>query len=525
MFLRTTGSALAVLVLTAPAFAAVTPAEVWQNWIEYYKANGYTVTEGARDEAGETLTLRDVVIAYKAPQDEATVQFTLPEVVLTGTGDGNVRTTLAETSPATISFRNEDDEMVTLTGSLTMKDAEIVTSGEAADMTHDARAAEVVASLDSVRTAEQEKPFPLSLKMLNMTSRQHVVDGPLTRIDATMAADRIEWTGAFDDTDGESPARISFDGGIDRIQGSGSVATPKGIDTAKDINAALKAGMSVNGTMTAGAGRFAFDFAGKDDDGNDQAAKGSAGFEGAELTGGMSADGLKYQGSADATSAEMTGSDLPMPVSYAMQSTTFDLQVPVMKSESPVPFKFAYSIGGLTIADGVWDLFDSARVLPRDPASLDIDITGMAALKADLLDPANLEDDADAATDAGPDGESAIDPDAQQDAQPFEPTEITVNKLALDAAGARIDASGALKVPDGGSMDAPVGKLTARVEGANGLIDKLTQMGLIAEDQVAGFRMMLAMFAKPAPEGGDALVSELEFKEGGQIFANGQQVK
>ena len=31
--------------------------------------------------------------------------------------------------------------------------------------------------------------------------------------------------------------------------------------------------------------------------------------------------------------------------------------------------------------------------------------------------------------------------------------------------------------------------------------------------------------ALAAPEGGDALVGEYEFKEGGQVFANGQQVK
>ena len=55
MFLRTTTSVLAVVAFAAPALAEVTPSEVWQNWVEYYKANGYTVTEGGRDEAGETL--------------------------------------------------------------------------------------------------------------------------------------------------------------------------------------------------------------------------------------------------------------------------------------------------------------------------------------------------------------------------------------------------------------------------------------------------------------------------------------
>lgn len=40
-----------------------------------------------------------------------------------------------------------------------------------------------------------------------------------------------------------------------------------------------------------------------------------------------------------------------------------------------------------------------------------------------------------------------------------------------------------------------------------------------------GMRMMLAMFAKPDEANPDRLTSEIEFREGGRIFANGQQVK
>ena len=99
------------------------------------------------------------------------------------------------------------------------------------------------------------------------------------------------------------------------------------------------------------------------------------------------------------------------------------------------------------------------------------------------------------------------------------------NKLALNALGASIDASGELSVPEGGNPEQPVGQVQARFNGVNGLIDRLVQLGVIAPDEVAGYRMMLTMFARPAPEGGDALVSQFEFREGGQIFANGQQVQ
>lgn len=564
MFFRTTSSTIAFLALTAPAFADVTPAEVWQNWVDYYKAHGYTVAEGSREEAGETLSLKDVVVSIASPDGTGSVSFTMPEVTLTATGDGKVRTTVAETSPVKIDGKDDEGQALSMTGNLVLKNAEIITSGAPADMTHESKAAELSANLVTVKTDEGEKPFPLSVRFINATSSQHVVDGDLMKVDATMAADRMEIDGSFEDTTGEQPGKMGFKGGLDAIKGSGSFAVPKGVDIAKDINAALKAGMDMSGTMSAGAGSFGFDFAGKGDEGKDKTATGKSELKGFEVTGGLSAAGMKYQGSADAVTAELTATDLPFPVSYGMESATFDLQMPVMKSDQPAPFKFAYSIGGLTIADGLWDMFDAEKKLPRDPASLDIDLTGMMRVAVDLFDPAAMkamEEGAKAEDAAAEDGakaeggaDAAVDPakpntpaDATADAttnatgtpadkteteaadaamdEPFVPTEITINKLALDAVGAKVDASGSLTVPEGGSIDAPVGKLSARLDGVNGLIDKLTAMGLIPEDQVAGIRMMLAMVAKPAPEGGDALVSEFEFKEGGQVFANGQQVK
>ena len=591
MFLRTTSSAFALIAFAFPALADVTPAEVWQNWVEYYKANGYTVTEGAREEAGETLSLKDVAVSFAAPDDQGAVIFTLLEVTLTGTGDGKVRTTFAETSPFKIEFKDAEGDLITMNGSVVMKDAEIVSSGSAADMTHDTTASELSGALTTIVVPDEgEKPFPLTVALTNVKSMQHMVDGDLIKVDANLSADKMTFDGTFEDNSGDMPGKIAFTGSIDAIKGSGQAAIPKGGDIANDINAGLKAGLAMGGTMSAGAGQFNFDYAGKDEAGTDQTAKGSGKFDGFDLTADMSANGLSYQGGSDASSFEMTASDLPFPFSYSVANTTFDLQMPVMKSDTPVPFKFAYSLGGLTIADGVWDLFDGAKVLPRDPASVDIDVTGLAKVTMDLFDPANMKameeaadgqtDTADAAamdapanvdaapaeTDAAATDTAAADTEAaapEADAaaadadtaaadtdaaaaageadmaagdataeeaapemsQPFEPTEITINKFALDAVGAKVDVSGALTVPDGGTLDAPVGKLNARLEGVNGLIDKAVQMGFVPEDQVAGIRMMLAMFTKAAPEGGDALVGEYEFKEGGQVFANGQQVK
>lgn len=555
MFLRTTTSVLAVMALAAPALADVTPSEVWQNWVEYYKANGYTVTEGAREEAGETLTLRDVLIAYEAPEDETRIEFRTPEIMMTGTGDGRVRTTLAETSPAVASFRDSDGKQVTLNGALIVRDTEILSGGTAADMTHESRSGELTLTLETVETPEGTREVPVTLKLVNATSRQQIADAAGMRFDAALAAERVEFAAAYADPEGaEQPGRVNIASSLTGLQASSAGTLPEGQDMSGDMAAALRAGMDVTATISAAQGSLDLDFAGKDEQGQEDNARAKSTLQGLELTLALGPDGMKYQGAVDSTSTEMTATGLPAPISYTMQEGTFDVQFPVLRSDQPAPFKFAYSIAGLTLADSVWDLFDSARALPREPANLDLDITGLVRVTMDLFDPALMagaetaaEAEAetaaaqpDAAADGaaapqggaaatGPEGGTTEAPAKEAPAKevpsPFEPVQITINQFAIDALGARVDASGELSVPEGGNPDQPVGAINARLDGLNGLIDRLAQMGVIAQEEVAGYRMMLAMFARPAPEGEDALVADFEFREGGQIFANGQQVK
>lgn len=544
MFLRTTTSVLAVVAFAAPALAEVTPSEVWQNWVEYYKANGYTVTEGGRDEAGETLTLRDVVVGYAQPDEGTRVEFRTPEITLTATGDGRVRTTLAETSPVTATFRDSEGGQVTLNGSLVARDTEIVSGGTAADMTHESRSGELTLALQTVQTAEGTREVPASVKLVNATSRQQITDAAMMRFDATMAADRMEIAADYADPEGtEAPGRIKVNGSLENLQATSAGSLPKDVDITNAMHTALRAGMDVTAALSAGQGRLDLDFAGTDDQGQQDTAKANTTLQGLDFTVAVGPEGLKYQGGLDSTSTEMTVSDLPAPVGYTVTEASFDMQFPVMQAAEAQPFKFAYSIGGLTLADSVWNMFDSARVLPRDPASLDIDLTGLVRVTMDLFDPALMEaaEEAEAAGEAHAHGDApaaegdpaapVTGPSAGADAapaedsaelpaetpNPFEPVQLSINKLALAAAGASLDASGELSVPEGGNPEQPVGQVQARFEGVNGLIDRLVQLGAISQEEVAGYRMMLALFARPAPEGGDALVGQFEFREGGQI--------
>lgn len=553
MFFRTTSSAIAVLALTAPAFADVTPAEVWQNWVEYYKANGYTVTEGSREEAGETLTLKNVVFAFDAPQNATHVDLTAPQITLTGTGDGKVRSTFADEMPLKIAFNDDEGKPISITGTLASKGFEMLASGSAQDMTHDAKAAELDLTMTGFTEGADQKPLPVTVKLINPSSRQHAVTGANTTTDATFAADRLELSA--DAT--EEGTHTVLNGSLDQLAGESTYVLPKGMNAGADFGAAVRAGLALSGKMSAKDGLLDLVVTEKDDKGADKTTTAKVEVKGVDLTVGVSGDGINYQTSTDTMSLHATSPDMPFPIGYAAQSATGDVQIPVAKSDQPQPFKLAYSITGLTIDDAVWNAFDPGKKLPRDPASIDIDLTGLARLNADLFDAANVKaaeaaagtdagavkdaeqaaDEADVAASAAADGaakdgadakETAADPtatDPDTTPEPFVPTELTINKLAIDAVGAKLDASGTLTIPEGETAATPVGKISARLDGTNALLDKLVDAGLVQSEQVSGLRMMLAMFARPAPEGGDALVSDIELKQGGEVFANGQKIK
>jgi len=155
-------------------------------------------------------------------------------------------------------------------------------------------------------------------------------------------------------------------------------------------------------------------------------------------------------------------------------------------------------------------LFDPAAVLPRDPATIDVNLTGQTTVFQDFMNFAKMME-------------------LSNDDVPLELNALTVKNFLISAAGASLSGTGdfAFNNDDLTSFDgmpAPSGSAELQIAGANGLIDKLIQMGLIAESDAMGARMMMGMLAVPG-DGDDTLKSKLEITEDGQILANGQRIK
>lgn len=505
MSLRLTSSAIALAAFTMPAFADVTPEQVWQNWLDYYKDAGYQVTEGNRELAGDTLTLSDVTFAVDS--DGTKVSFVIPEVELQATGDGKVRSVYSDEIPVNISGETADAEAFELVANLSIPGNEMTSSGDVGDVTHEYNYPSLVITLDKIKSGAKEISMPTSLSFAGNTGTLHSTSSDEKSWDYAHKTEEMSFKLNVEEED----PKVNIEGSIQGVEITGKMAGAKAdVNMQENLGAALKAGLVMDGKLNMGDLSLTFDFAGTGDDGAPQQGNGTVSAAPSDLVFAMSSEGLTYQGNGGKVGAEITMMPLPFPISYGIESSAFDLQFPVSVSDEAQPFKFAYSLAGLTIGDQIWDMFDPTKTLSRDPANLDVDLTGQLKVLQDILDPATAE--------------AASDP-TQEAQQPFEPIEIVINQLALKALGANIEANGKLAPSTAAGMDQPQGNLHVRFSGVAEVVQQLAQMGLLPPDQVMAVNAMIGAFGKEDPSNPGTRTIDVEMKDDGSVFANGQQVQ
>ena len=226
---------------------------------------------------------------------------------------------------------------------------------------------------------------------------------------------------------------------------------------------------------------------------------------------GMSGDAMTYEvGNTDMVVA-LQGPDIPLPINGEMAETSFSFSLPLQPSETPQDAAIGLTLAGFKTSDMIWGIFDPGAVLPRDPATVALDMIAKVTPFVSLLD------------------EEAMERIEDGDVIPGELNAVTLNSLTVEAAGGKITGEGAftfdnsdLESFDG--MPRPEGQLDLSVSGANGLIDKIIQMGLMSEEDAMGARMMLSMFTVPGAEP-DTATSVIEVNDQGHVLANGQRLK
>ncbi len=186
------------------------------------------------------------------------------------------------------------------------------------------------------------------------------------------------------------------------------------------------------------------------------------------------------------------------PVQLNAASADVKMAIPLDNIEESKQADYKIGLSGLTVSDQVWNIFDPQAILPRDAIELDID------LSADLRWLKKLAE---------------IDVNDQNQSMPLAVDSAKINALNLKVAGAELQTEGSVLLDNKQFPPVPDGTVNVSLKGAQGLLEKLTQAGLLPAQNALAIRGMSAVFFEDRGE--DNLVSTITMGKDGSITANG----
>ena len=489
------GVCLTATMIAPAAWADVTAQEVyaaWQDSMMQY-SQGAEITTGAVDDAGDTVTVTD--FALTSDRDGDTLRLTIPQIVFAGADDGTVAITLSDSVPVEIGSATGTQIALTVT----IAGSTITASGDPDDLTYDVAADQYVIAVDSLTTPEGPVTGDLRLTLdgVKGTSSLRTGDTVESRFDvAATSADILA------DLTSPENGTLTISGKIDGIASAGSSVAPADMDFS-DPAMMFGGDYVAKGSFTSGPTAYIIDVAGESTmSGTSTSGPGSIAYS-------VGPEGLSYDIAVTDVATDLTSGEMPFPLRLSASAYEFALTAPVAPTDAPVPFGLSLGLSEVTVNDEIWAMFDPTAALPRDPATIKLDLSGVAQLDVALMDTAQME---------------AL---AGQSGFPGQIESLKLDDLTIDAVGLTVDGSGDFTFDNADTttfpgIPNPTGSITIDVTGANALIDKLIAMGLVPAEQAMMPRMMLGMFAKST--GDDALQSVIEVKDG-QVLANGQRIR
>jgi hypothetical protein len=502
-------SALLLVCSTQVVLADITPNDVWQDWQDYLGGMGYSVT-AKESMSGDTLSVKDVQFDMALSPDQGQMSFTLESLSFVQNADGTVSVRWPDQMPISVNVIPAADTGEPVNMALTIKQSghDMLVSGTPADMTSTYTADTVALNFDRI-TIDDETLAPEDAKMAivlndiqNTTSSKL---GAMRDYSQTASVGSVTYDAAFKQPDEPATAVISGTSANLSIKAGGLL--PLALAQVSDMSGMLQAGMDVKATMSGGNSTLTMNIA---DPINGNVAIATA-TETSTLAVETSADGVSYAGTRQGMTVSVQPPEFPFLLSFAMDNTAFNLSAPVMKSDAPQNFALGVNLADFTMSDLVWGMINPQGTLPRDPATISLDLSGTATMLADYLDLQNSTQALSA------------------DGVPAQLETVNLNALIIEALGAKLTGNGTVTFDnsDPGAEPGelkPTGAIDLKLVGGNTLLDKLVEAGLLPAQMVMGARMMMGMFAVPG-DGEDTLQSKLEFTRSGAILANGQRIK
>ncbi len=208
---------------------------------------------------------------------------------------------------------------------------------------------------------------------------------------------------------------------------------------------------------------------------------------------------MELAGETRGNTWNLTSPDPALPVqgllSVALAKATYAM--PMAPSEKPDEMAIHLALQDVTADDRVWAQVDPGGALPRDPASLLVDLTGTARVtkRIDQLRP----------------GESP----------PFEISHLTFRELSASAAGATARAKGEVDILQ--PIGVPLGQVYVTFTGLQALVRALGRAGVLTPEMVTTAEAIMSVYLQPA-EGEDAWAAKIALTQNGPLV-NGKPVR
>lgn len=498
-------STTSLVFLATAASADVTAQDIWSDWKAYLAGFGYAV-EGQEIVSGDTLAVSDLTMSVPMPEGGGNFSLTLDKVEFVENGDGTVN--LVFPTVMSIAFEAAGPEGEAVKGSLdyTMQNMSMRASGDPSKVIYDYTADQIGVVLNSLEIdgdAMPEGAITVNFTSSNLSGQSIMEPGALRKIAQNMILGATSYNVMFSDPDSDD--EVKFAGTMGSLNFAGDSYIPISLDP-ENISAALAEGFAVDGSFSYTDSKTDFSFT----DGGDTMV-GSSGAASATVGVNMNKDALEYTGSSKGVNFNLNGAEIPLPVVAGLGEVAFNMLIPVAKADAPSDFAFGLTLADFVTSDDLWSIFDAGNVLPRNPATVSLDVVGKVKMLFDFFDPEQM---------------SAVE---SGESMPGELTALTLRNLLISAVGAELTGTGDFTFDNTdldsfGGFPKPTGGIDVKLVGGNGLMDKLVQMGLLPQEQAMGARMMMGLFARPG-EGEDMLTSKVEINEQGHILANGQRIQ
>ncbi len=503
-FARGSSAALVYVMASNMAMAELSAQDVWSDWRAYMTGAGYEVS-ASEQVSGGTLVVSDLSLVMTSGSPANTVTISADKIEFRENGDGSVSIVLPANMPFSVVGTNPKGDKYDARIDYTQIGQKMLVSGDPDDMSYTYTATSLGIALASVSVGGTEISSEMAhatVTLSNVVSKTHMLISDLRSYSQEMTSDSLAYDFGFAEPGSENSGAMK--GTLSDFGFTGSVSMPKEMDVS-DVRAMLTAGFGFDGGFTYSGGTTETSI---NDKGSQFSSTSSS--QGGRLSAAMNAKSISYGFSQKATAISVTTNQLPFPIALNMAEAGFDLTMPVAKSDQPQDFSLGFTLADFTMSDMIWGIFDPAAVLPHDPATIAINLTGKATVLHDILDPAVA-------------GEMA-----NSDA-PGQLNALTINDLRVSLVGADLSGRGDFTFNNDdmqsfGGMPAPVGSVDLTLRGANGLLDKLIQMGFVTDQDAMGARMMMGMLAVPG-DGEDTLKSSIEINDKGEVRANGQRIK